>query len=88
MLFRNTVLTVVVALALSAPVAFAGSRGGTLGEIAASGEIVIGYRESLVPFLHLDVYQKPNVTPSIFAGRSWISLLNSSNTRGRSNMYR
>lgn len=58
MLFKNTVLTAVVALSLSAPVAFADGHGGTLDKIATSGEIVIGHRESSVPFSYLDGNQK------------------------------
>lgn len=58
MLFKNTVLTAVVALGLSAPVAIADGHGGTLDKIAASGEIVIGHRESSVPFSYLDGNQQ------------------------------
>lgn len=58
MLFKNTVLTAVVALSLSAPVAFADGHGGTLDKIATSGEIVIGHRESSVPFSYLDGNQQ------------------------------
>ena len=58
MSFKNTVLTAVAALGLSAPVAFADGHGGTLGKIAASGEIVIGHRESSVPFSYLDENQQ------------------------------
>ena len=58
MLFKNTVLTAVFALGLSAPVAFADAHGGTLAKIAASGEIVIGHRESSVPFSYLDENQQ------------------------------
>ena len=54
MSFKNTFLTAVVALGLSAPVAIAEGHGGTLEKIAASGEIVIGHRESSVPFSYLD----------------------------------
>ena len=56
--FKNTVLTAVVALGLSAPVAFAEGHGGTLDKIATSGEIVIGHRESSVPFSYLDANQQ------------------------------
>lgn len=59
MLFKHTVLTAVVALGLSAPVASAEGHGGTLDKIAASGEIVIGHRESSVPFAYLDSNQQP-----------------------------
>ena len=58
MLFKNTFLTAVVALSLSAPVAFADGHGGTLDKIATSGEIVIGHRESSVPFSYLDGNQQ------------------------------
>lgn len=58
MLLRYTVLTAVVALGLSAPVAFAQGQGGTLDKIAESGEIVIGHRESSVPFSYLDENQQ------------------------------
>ncbi|MGC1494340.1 MAG: amino acid ABC transporter substrate-binding protein [Sulfitobacter sp.] len=58
MLFKNTVLTAVVALGLSAPVAIADAHGGTLAKIATSGEIVIGHRESSVPFSYLDGNQQ------------------------------
>lgn len=56
---KNTVLTAIVALGLSAPVALAEAHGGTLDKIAASGEIVIGHRESSVPFSYLDENQQP-----------------------------
>lgn len=46
------------ALAIAAPVA-AQDRTGTLAKIDASGEIVIGHRESSVPFAYLDENQKP-----------------------------
>lgn len=59
MLFKNTLLTAAVALGLSAPVAMADGHGGTLDKIAASGEIVIGHRESSVPFSYLDENQNP-----------------------------
>jgi glutamate/aspartate transport system substrate-binding protein len=58
MLFKNTVLTAIVALGLSAPVAIADGHSGTLDKIAASGEIVIGHRESSVPFSYLDGNQQ------------------------------
>ena len=48
-----------IALGLSAPVALADSHGGTLAKIMESGEIVIGHRESSVPFAYLDENQKP-----------------------------
>ena len=60
MSLKNTLLTAAVALGLSAPAAFAESHaGGTLDKIAASGEIVIGHRESSVPFSYLDENQQP-----------------------------
>ncbi|CUI00050.1 amino acid ABC transporter substrate-binding protein [Leisingera aquaemixtae] len=46
------------ALALAAPAA-AQERTGTLAKIDASGEIVLGHRESSVPFAYLDENQKP-----------------------------
>lgn len=46
------------ALAFSAP-AVAEDRTGTLAKIDASGEIVIGHRESSVPFAYLDENQNP-----------------------------
>lgn len=58
MSFKNTLLTAAIALGLSAPGAFADGHGGTLDKIAASGEIVIGHRESSVPFAYLDENQK------------------------------
>ena len=59
MLIKNALLTAAVALSLSAPVAMADGHGGTLDKIAASGEIVIGHRESSVPFSYLDGNQQP-----------------------------
>lgn len=59
MLIKNALLTAAVALGLSAPVAMADGHGGTLDKIAASGEIVIGHRESSVPFSYLDGNQQP-----------------------------
>lgn len=58
MQFKKTFLTAVVALGLSVPAAFADGHGGTLDKIAASGEIVIGHRESSVPFSYLDSNQQ------------------------------
>ncbi|WP_424944707.1 amino acid ABC transporter substrate-binding protein [Aliiroseovarius crassostreae] len=46
------------ALAFAAPAA-AEDRTGTLAKIDASGEIVIGHRESSVPFAYLDENQNP-----------------------------
>ncbi len=59
MSLKNTLLTAAIAFGLSAPVAFAEGHGGTLAKIAESGEIVIGHRESSVPFSYLDANQKP-----------------------------
>jgi|TARA_R110002111_G_scaffold24254_3_gene54027 glutamate/aspartate transport system substrate-binding protein len=52
-------LTTAFAIGLSAPMASAESHGGTLDKIASSGEIVLGYRESSVPFSYLDENQQP-----------------------------
>ncbi|AAV95903.1 amino acid ABC transporter substrate-binding protein [Ruegeria pomeroyi] len=52
------ILAGAVALGLALPVA-AQDRTGTLAKIDASGEIVIGHRESSVPFAYLDENQKP-----------------------------
>lgn len=46
-------------LGMSAPFALADAHGGTLAKIAESGEIVIGHRESSVPFSYLDENQNP-----------------------------
>ncbi|MEC8575852.1 MAG: amino acid ABC transporter substrate-binding protein [Pseudomonadota bacterium] len=54
----KTVAALAFALALAAP-ASAQGRTGTLAKIDASGEIVIGHRESSVPFAYLDENQKP-----------------------------
>ncbi|MBY5978316.1 amino acid ABC transporter substrate-binding protein [Phaeobacter italicus] len=54
----KTVAALAFALALAAP-ASAQDRTGTLAKIDASGEIVIGHRESSVPFAYLDENQKP-----------------------------
>ena len=59
MSFKTTLLPAAVALGLSAPVVAADGHAGTLAKIAASGEIVIGHRESSVPFSYLDENQKP-----------------------------
>lgn len=56
-LLKPILATVLVAL-LSLP-AMAQNLTGTLAKIDASGEIVIGYRESSVPFSYLDNNQKP-----------------------------
>lgn len=59
MLFRRVLLTTALTLGLATPAAFAQDNGGTLDKIASSGEIVIGYRESSVPFSYLDESQQP-----------------------------
>ena len=59
MLFKRIMLTTAFAIGLSAPMASAESHGGTLDKIASSGEIVLGYRESSVPFSYLDENQQP-----------------------------
>jgi glutamate/aspartate transport system substrate-binding protein len=61
MSFRNFVVTAVTALGLSAPLALADGHtsSGTLAKINESGEIVIGHRESSVPFSYLGDDQKP-----------------------------
>lgn len=51
-------LIITIAAALSAPV-MAQNLTGTLAKIDAAGEIVIGHRESSVPFAYLDENQKP-----------------------------
>lgn len=51
-------LAATVAVAFSLPAA-ADELTGTLAKIDASGEIVIGHRESSVPFAYLDENQKP-----------------------------
>lgn len=52
------ILTTVLVASLSLP-AMAQDRTGTLAKINASGEIVIGHRESSVPFSYLDSNQQP-----------------------------
>ena len=59
MLFKRIMLTTAFAIGLSAPMASAESHGGTFDQIASSGEIVLGYRESSVPFSYLDENQQP-----------------------------
>lgn len=60
-MFKKAVLTAALAFAVAAPQAMADGHtsGGTLGKIAESGEIVIGHRESSVPFAYLDANQQP-----------------------------
>ena len=52
------VLAMAVAMTIALPAA-AQDLTGTLAKISDSGEIVIGYRESSVPFSYLDSEQKP-----------------------------
>lgn len=59
MFMKNTLITAIIALGLSSPIALAAEDGGTLDKIAASGEIVIGHRESSLPFSYLDANQQP-----------------------------
>lgn len=61
MLIKNTLTSAVVALGLMTGQALADSHvgSGTLDKIAASGEIVLGHRESSVPFAYLDENQQP-----------------------------
>lgn len=61
-LLKNRLITACVALGLAtagSSAAFAQESGGTLEKIKQSGEIVIGHRESSVPFSYLDDNQKP-----------------------------
>lgn len=58
MKFMKPAAVLAFALAFSAP-AVAEDRTGTLAKIDASGEIVIGHRESSVPFAYLDENQNP-----------------------------
>ncbi|WP_341211457.1 amino acid ABC transporter substrate-binding protein [uncultured Limimaricola sp.] len=59
MKLTNIALAATVALALPATSVMAQDQAGTLAKIAESGEIVIGHRESSVPFAYLDENQKP-----------------------------
>lgn len=59
MTFLKTCTIAALAIGFGAPAAMAQSEGGTLKKIEDSGEIVIGYRESSVPFSYLDENQKP-----------------------------
>ena len=54
MSFRNAIVTAVLALGLSAPAVIAQELSGTLAKINERGTIVIGHRESSVPFSYLD----------------------------------
>lgn len=58
-LFKR-LLAVAASAMIAAPIGAAASDyTGTLAKIDASGEIVIGHRESSVPFAYLDAEQKP-----------------------------
>lgn len=59
MKLTNIALAATVALALPTTGVMAQDQTGTLAKIAESGEIVIGHRESSVPFAYLDENQKP-----------------------------
>jgi len=59
MSIKKILLTAALAIGLATPVALAQGSGGTLDKISKSGEIVIGHRESSVPFAYLDADQKP-----------------------------
>lgn len=59
MKLTNIALAATVALALPTTSVMAQDQTGTLAKIAESGEIVIGHRESSVPFAYLDENQKP-----------------------------
>ncbi|TQV82380.1 amino acid ABC transporter substrate-binding protein [Denitrobaculum tricleocarpae] len=54
----KAILATALTFSLAGPVA-ADGHGGTLEKIDAAGEIVIGHRESSVPFAYLDENQKP-----------------------------
>ena len=58
-MIKNVLTTTAVALSLATPLAVSAQNTGTLAKIAESGEIVIGHRESSVPFAYLDENQKP-----------------------------
>jgi len=59
MSMKKILLTAALAIGLATPAALAQGSGGTLDKISKSGEIVIGHRESSVPFSYLDADQKP-----------------------------
>lgn len=59
MSIKKILLTAALAVGLATPAALAQGAGGTLDKISKSGEIVIGHRESSVPFSYLDADQKP-----------------------------
>ncbi|WP_112322871.1 amino acid ABC transporter substrate-binding protein [Oceanibium sediminis] len=58
---KSRILGAVLALVLPTGGALADGHtsSGTLGKIAENGEIVLGYRESSVPFSYLDANQQP-----------------------------
>lgn len=56
---KGVLTTVAVALSLASPLAASAQNSGTLAKIAESGQIVLGHRESSVPFAYLDANQKP-----------------------------
>ncbi|MFK7963798.1 MAG: amino acid ABC transporter substrate-binding protein [Burkholderiaceae bacterium] len=58
-IIKSVLTTTAVALSLASPLAASAQNTGTLAKIAESGEIVIGHRESSVPFAYLDENQKP-----------------------------
>jgi len=58
-IIKSVLTTTAVALSLASPLAVYAQSTGTLAKIAKSGEIVIGHRESSVPFAYLDENQKP-----------------------------
>lgn len=58
-IIKSVLTTTAVALSLASPLAVYAQSTGTLAKIAESGEIVIGHRESSVPFAYLDENQKP-----------------------------
>lgn len=53
------IMAIAVAVSLTVPALVVQARTGTLAKIDAAGEIVIGHRESSVPFAYLDKDQKP-----------------------------
>ncbi|MDD9742905.1 MULTISPECIES: amino acid ABC transporter substrate-binding protein [Marinovum] len=59
MTLKNVAIAAAMALALPVTGATGQELTGTLAKIAESGEIVIGHRESSVPFAYLDENQKP-----------------------------
>ena len=60
MQIKYHLLTATLLLGLTSTVTLAqDSTGGTLDKIAESGEIVVGHRESSVPFAYLDDNQQP-----------------------------